>query len=347
MPLSQIYGAITNLRNRLYDRESFRSYDLGVPVISVGNITTGGTGKTPIVAFIAEILAESGEKVCILTRGYGRQNGSNRVIVSDGTKIQNDPIITGDEPLELARKLDGKAAVIADRDRVAASIWAREKLGTTVFVLDDAFQHRRVRRDLDIVVIDATDPFGNGKMLPFGRLREPLENLERADLSILSRSNLAGETGSIIKDIQKIAPGILILECFNEIGSITPLEKFCERISESNSQISENLKTAPALAFCGLGNPGNFFDQLELEQFNVAATLKFRDHHFYDQKDVQTIIETAKKSGAVMLLTTAKDAVKLGKSDLKIPCFVVENRLHFENEKRLRDIIRTAVNSTQ
>lgn len=345
MPLSRIYGAIANFRNRLFDRKTFRSFDLGLPVISVGNITTGGTGKTPIVALIAEILANSGEKVCILTRGYGRRNASSRVIVSDGTRIEEDPKITGDEPLELARKLAGRSSVIADRDRVSAAEWARENLSVSAFVLDDAFQHRRVRRGLDIVVIDATDPFGGGKMLPFGRLREPLANLDRADLIILTRANLPEESAAIVSQIKKIAPEVEVLECFNETESLVRLEDFLNEKSERKTELPGDLKNSSALAFCGLGNPRNFFDQLKREGFNLTAELKFRDHHFYEQKDIQLINATAQDSGDEILLTTAKDAVKLASADLRIPCFVVENRLRFNNEKRLHEIIRAAVRS--
>ena len=170
MALSWIYGRIAGWRNALYERGTLRSFALGAPAISVGNITVGGTGKTPLVAFVARVLAEQGEKACILTRGYGRENPKERVLVSDGRKILVEPKIAGDEPFELAAKLLGRAIVVADANRVAAAQWARGKFNVSVFVLDDAFQHRRARRDLDIVLLDATNPFGNERTLPFGRL---------------------------------------------------------------------------------------------------------------------------------------------------------------------------------
>ena len=145
-----LFGKIADIRNSLYDRDIFKSYSLGARTISIGNITTGGTGKTPLVAYVAKILAEAGEKVCILTRGYGRDS-AGRVLVSDGEKVLVDARTGGDEPVELARKLIGRAIVVADADRVAAAKWAKEKFGITAFVLDDAFQHRRARRDLDIL----------------------------------------------------------------------------------------------------------------------------------------------------------------------------------------------------
>ncbi|MEO8574783.1 MAG: tetraacyldisaccharide 4'-kinase, partial [Pyrinomonadaceae bacterium] len=161
--LGKIYGVGADLRNKSYDRGIFKTHSLGAKTISVGNIMTGGTGKTPLVAYIAEHLAASGEKVCILTRGYGR-GSSGRVLVSDGEQVFVDALTGGDEPVELARKLIGKAIVVADADRVSAAQWAKENFRVTAFVLDDAFQHRRAKRDLDIVCIDTTSPLSFGQL---------------------------------------------------------------------------------------------------------------------------------------------------------------------------------------
>ncbi|HEX3101808.1 MAG TPA: tetraacyldisaccharide 4'-kinase, partial [Pyrinomonadaceae bacterium] len=144
--LASIYAKIADVRNRLYELGVFATYDLGARVISIGNITSGGTGKTPLVARVAEILADRGEKVCILTRGYGRENAERRVLVSDGNEVLADVREAGDEPFELANKLIGKALVIADADRVAAAEGAKRRFGVTAFVLDDGFQHRKAKR---------------------------------------------------------------------------------------------------------------------------------------------------------------------------------------------------------
>ncbi len=195
----------------------------GARTISIGNITTGGTGKTPLVAYIANLLAERGEKVCILTRGYGRKTPSKRVLVSDGLRMLATPEESGDEPFELAQNLFGKAIVIADADRVAAAEWAKRKFGITVFVLDDGFQHRRAVRDVDIVCIDATNPFGGGRMLPAGRLREPLINLRRADAIVITRANLVDDISDLKSEISNFNSDAPVFSSITTITDIVDL----------------------------------------------------------------------------------------------------------------------------
>ncbi len=324
---SRLYGAITNFRNTLYERGVFKSTALGVPVISVGNITVGGTGKTPMVALIAEMLLEKGERVGILTRGYGRENSKQKVLVSDGERILCEAKQSGDEPLELARKLAGKAVIVADADRVSAGIWAREKFGITTFILDDAFQHRRVKRDTDIVLIDATNPFGNRKTLPFGILREPLENLKRADSIIITRANLAENIEDLKSQIRKYTSHCSIYVSENRISNLIDLREFLTAQPETGNQKPETGNRS--LAFCALGNPNNFYEQLRRENFDLVSTQTFSDHHFYTARDIAELTEKAAKSGAEILLTTAKDAVKLQDFNFSMPCFVVEVEMTF------------------
>ena len=325
--LSRLYGAVMNRRNALYERGVFKSVSLGVPVISVGNITVGGTGKTPMVALIAERLFEKGEKVAVLTRGYGRENPKKRVLVSDGERVLVNAKQAGDEPFELARKLLGKASVIADADRAAGGVWAKEKFGITAFVLDDAFQHRRVRRDADIVLIDATNPFGSGKTLPFGILREPLKNLNRADSIVITRANLAGDLSNLKSEIRRYNARCPIYVSENRISKLTELKDFqAGRTTTDYQQPSKN----KAFAFCALGNPSNFYEQLRQEKFNLTAARDYPDHHFYTARDVAELNEQTRRAGANSLLTTAKDAVKLADFNFQMPCFVVETEMVFD-----------------
>src|SRR5436190_22356360 len=216
-----IYGKIVGLRNYLYDRGNLDTFDLGARTISIGNITAGGTGKTPLVAYVASLLASRGETVCVLTRGYGRKDPKKRVLVCDLEQVLADPFTAGDEPYELAQKLVGKAIVIADADRVAAAEWAKRRFGVTVFVLDDGFQHRRAKRDLDIVCIDATDPFGVGAVLPAGRLREPITGLERAGAVVITRSDLVNDISNLRSEILNlVGPGCAVFAAENTISGI-------------------------------------------------------------------------------------------------------------------------------
>lgn len=313
--IGHIYGKVADLRNRLYDRAILESYDLGARTISIGNITTGGTGKTPLVAYVAGLLADGGEKVCILTRGYGRKDPSKRVLVSDGNEIFATPEESGDEPFELAKKLPGKAIIIADADRVAAAGWAIRKFGVTAFVLDDGFQHRRAERDVDIVCIDATDPFGKRQMLPAGRLREPIENLRRADVVVISRADLAG-IENLKFEIADLNPEIPIFTSMNSISRVASLRDGFEG--------SVDVESRRALAFCGLGNPENFYALLRRDGFTLAETRSFRDHHIYSQADIRELEELATSCRAEIFLTTAKDAVKLSEVEFELPCYVVE-----------------------
>lgn len=330
-----IYGKIANVRNMLYDKGVFDVFDARVRVISAGNISAGGTGKTPLVAYIARILADRGEKVCILTRGYGRIDAKKRVLVTDGKQINSDAKHSGDEPFELANKLLGKAIIIADADRVAAASWARRKFGVTVFLLDDGFQHRKVGRGLDIVCIDATDDFKDAKMLPEGRLREPLSGLKRAGAVVITRANLVADISNLRLEISTFNDDAPVFIAKNKISNILRLEDFHAKSQRSPSKF----EVRKAFAFCGIGNPNNFFDQLQQEKMNITGTKAFRDHHIYTQSDVADIEKKARETSSAILLTTAKDAVKLSSLRFEIPCFVVEIEMVLDAADAFKNLI--------
>ena len=341
MPLGHIYNLILKARSALFKKGVARTRDLGVPVISIGNITVGGTGKTPLAAFAAKILAENGRRVCILTRGYKRENPDERVLVSDGKNILAGAKTSGDEPFELAGKLLGVAAVLADKDRASAGMWARENLGSDAFVLDDGFQHLKLKRNLDLVAVDATNPFGNGWLLPMGTLREPAENLKRAGAIILTRANLAEDIDSLKAKVKKFAPGCPVFTSYTKTTKLTFLNDLFSEKTEASLSLPPKEK---ALAFCALGNPQTFFGQLKAEGFDLVDTKKFPDHHPYVQKNILELEETARRKNAEILLTTAKDASKLKKLQFSIPCYVVESELAFDDEPALRELILKTIN---
>lgn len=344
-PVGPIFGALVRVREKLFQKRVLKTFDLGVPVVSIGNLTVGGTGKTPLVAFVARALAAQNHRVCILTRGYKRQNQTKRVLVSDYQRILSKSAEAGDEAFELANKLLGISAVIANRNRVAAGFWAKEHLNSTAFVLDDGMQHLRLERDVEIVTIDATNPFGNGKLLPAGILREPVSALRRADCIVVTRSDLAGNLLDLEAQIKKINARCAVLFAKTRIVELIEIKEFHQKVETSahskNNQF-EKIKAAKqktALAFGGLGNPNAFFEQLRNENFTLSAGFSFPDHSAYAQKDVDAIEEKAREVNAEILLTTAKDAVKLSDFKFSLPCFVIEIEMIFDCDQPLLDLL--------
>lgn len=336
-PLGWLYGLGTDLRGLLYERGILKSHQLGRRTISIGNITTGGTGKTPLVALVSRLLFESGERVCVLTRGYGREHASRRILVSDGEHVFADARTGGDEPVELAFKLIGKCSVIADRDRVSAADWAVRELSSTVFVLDDGFQHRRARRDLDLVCIDATNPFGNRELLPAGTLREKRSGLARADVVVITRTDLAGDATEMIAEIKELAPNAKVFTSSNKIVRISEIAAFLDEKREPSS-FGPVISTT-AFAFCGLGNPLNFFRQLEVNGSSIVSRKAFPDHYYYTSKDIANLEKRAQTAGAEVLITTAKDAVRLANLEISMPCYVAEIETVVTNDAAFREII--------
>lgn len=335
-PISGIYGIFIKARNALYRRGLLRTRQVGVPVISIGNLTAGGTGKTPLVEWTARELASRGRKVCVLTRGYGRNNPGRRVVASNGKELLANVTQTGDEPFMLAEKLNGKAAVICDADRISAAAWAIENLGSDVFVLDDAFQHRQIARDLNILTVDATNPWGNRRTLPGGILREPVSQLSRADCVIITRSN-AETSGELQVEIERLHPGMRIF-----LSRMKPTQLH-EVATNSPVTNADEIKALPSGAFCGVGNGESFFDLLRREGYSLNYERSFRDHHNFTQTDVDEIVHKAQGKGAQAILTTAKDAVKLRSLKFGLPGYVVEIEIEIDRADMLRQLISRAI----
>lgn len=334
-PFSALYSLATRLRLAAYRRRLLSVSKLDALVISVGNITSGGTGKTPLVEWVCRALADEGKRVCVLTRGYRRQNPNQQLVVSDGHKVLANVAAAGDEPSLLARNLLGIAAVICNANRSEAGQWAIKKLQSEVFVLDDGFQHLQLARDLNIVTIDATNPWGGG-LLPVGQRREPLSGLIRGDCFVLTRTDERADTSPITADLQKLVGQRPV---FRSRMIATGLRRLG---GETIDQVSSIQK--PVAAFCGVGNPQSFFDHLRREGFEVAVEHAFPDHHTYQQVDVDRIVAEAVTKGAGGILTTAKDAVKLSALHFELPCYVLEIRISIEEEAQLIRMIRDQLN---
>lgn len=328
-PLSLLYGAVTRTRLSLYRRGTFQTTKLDRPVISIGNITTGGTGKTPLVEYVARTIASQGKKVCILTRGYGRKDPHLQVIVSDGYDVLASPSEAGDEPYLLATKLAGQAAVISSADRIAAGQEAIKDFGTEAFVLDDGFQHLRLARDLNIACIDATNPWGGGRLLPYGRLREAPEGLRRADCVVLTRCDQVESVEALRGEVRELIDGRPIFESRMRPLRLASLKNGPETIAVPGR----------VGAFCAVGNPASFFESLRGLGYEVGLERAFADHHVYSQGDVDALHQLARETGANALITTAKDAVKLKGMAFELPCYVLEIEIAMDDADAFQKVV--------
>jgi tetraacyldisaccharide 4'-kinase len=290
--LSWLYGAIVWLRLFFYRSGLFKTRRVACRVISIGNLTVGGTGKTPITLFLAEQHRLRGIAVGVVSRGYGRADRSAIVPVSDGKQLLATPERAGDEPYFIAERLREVPVVVA-ADRQAGCRWLIERCGVEVILLDDGFQHLALHRDLNILLCDARRPFGNGHLLPRGPLRESPSEAKRADIVILTRAT------------EEVADPRLstktTLRCVFEPTALVHLTtgEICK---------IDTLAGQPLLAFCGIAQPDPFFDLLERAGAVVKKRRVFPDHHRYVTDD---LIQLQKEAGTLRTVTTEKDAVKI------------------------------------
>ncbi|MDD5771473.1 MAG: tetraacyldisaccharide 4'-kinase, partial [Candidatus Omnitrophica bacterium] len=289
--LSLVYGLAVAVISAFY---RVRPRRLRCKVISVGNITLGGTGKTVLVQCLAEKLNRKGRRIAVLTRGYKRNPG---LAGREGM---------GDEPAMLKDKLP-YAAVIVDKNRLRGASRAAREYNADTLILDDGMQQWKIYKDLEIVTIDAENPFGNLRLLPAGFLREPLSALRRADVFVLTNLGPGCDTPAIAKRLRGLNPRALLAEArhcaegFRDLGSPNAILN------------PDAFKGRSALAFSGIGNPGSFEETLSSLGVNIAEALRFADHHDYSRKDLEHILSLAKDRGLDIIVTTEKDAVKVSR----------------------------------
>jgi len=308
-PLSWLYGAAVRMRNHRFDKGE--AHKLPVPVISVGNLTTGGSGKTPLVAAIARELLSKGHRVAVLSRGYRRDNDKPFVLVSDGAREHATAFEAGDEPVELARTVPGLAvAVGADRYRVGLSLL--EKLGPHLMLLDDGFQHRSLARDLDLLCFDASEPVGAWTLLPVGRLREPLGNAKRADAVIVT----GRRDGPLPAEIAQ-------RPSFRATTRISGFAR-CDEVAEP--LLADAFHEVPVALAAGVARPERVRESLDA---TVVRTSYRRDHHRWRADEVEALMDASKGDGARALLVTGKDAVKMDGFSGSLPIYriVVETQV--------------------
>lgn len=319
-PFGPVYSALMRLRAALYAKGFFTVSRLPVPVVSVGNLTMGGTGKTPMVIHLARLSQTLGFKPAIVSRGYGGRAKDPVNIVSDGERVLLPASLAGDEPRHLAESLPG-VPVITSRRRVLGAQYAVTAFGADLIVLDDGFQHLALARDLDIVLFRADAPLGNGRVFPGGDLREPLAALSRADCCVV--------TGTLDNTI----PGALGLPRFLQqpVSIAAPLfaARYRPHSFVGNGQESLPIHTAlgPVLAFCGLAQPEAFQRTLAEIGCEVTRFVPFPDHHPYTAADCAALCAQAGKEGVAALVTTEKDLVKMQAFACSIPLYAVRVEL--------------------
>jgi tetraacyldisaccharide 4'-kinase len=314
-------------------------------VISVGNLTVGGTGKTPLAMWLARWCLEQGWPVAILSRGYGGQPGDEPRVVAAHEATTPVWSTVGDEPYLLAQELPC-VPVVVGRDRVQSGLYAHRRFGAQVLILDDGFQHYRLARNFDMVLIDATNPFGHGALLPRGILREPLRALQRADAVVLSRVELARDhLHAVCQRIRQYYPHGPIYHMTTTIEALTAVDTHAAAKDRHVCVDAIPLRQQRVVAFVGIGNPFAFADTLTQLGCDVVALLVFRDHHPYTVTDWQAIVEMAGRYDASSIVTTTKDQVRLDPAwQTSVPLYTLRIGVSFAaGEALLHQQLRTVM----
>lgn len=300
---SAVYRAGQEIRTAAYSRGLVRSFRPGIPVISVGNLTFGGTGKTPAVIFLCERLIKRGHRPAVLSRGYGGKSGVAVSVVPPETAASGNWATYGDEPCLLAQRLPD-LPVLVGRNRAKAAQWAVERLGTRLVILDDGYQHLRLHRDLNLLVVDFHQPFGNGFLLPRGTLRESVRQLRRADAVILNHVEDPAQTLPLQKNIRRYRRDVPIF-----CARVRPTR--LANLGTGETVGIDRMKGNRLLAVAGIGRPDRFLGLLNEIGIEVAAVCIFRDHCPYRVRQLDRLEEEARRLGGVAIVTTEKDAVRL------------------------------------
>ncbi|MCP4119812.1 MAG: tetraacyldisaccharide 4'-kinase [Desulfobacteraceae bacterium] len=323
---SKVYGVVVKARVALYRAGVLKSKKLPCFVISVGNITAGGTGKTPMTLYVADLVARMGYKVAVVSRGYRGKFEQSGGVVRDGQTICCTPEESGDEPYLIARTLG--VPVLVGKDRYAVGMKAVREFDAQVIVLDDAFQHIKLKRDLDLVLLDAGHPFGNGALIPRGRLREPVSSLERSDARVLTRWDQA----SAPVPLPLSGPGTKSVPVFKTSHVSFIRHTIDDREKGSTLQPGDwsRVRGKSCFLFSGLANNESFRNSCEKKGMKIAGFIEFPDHFWYSRAAVDSIRTGFRNSGADVMVTTEKDYVKIESRFSLSPLVVVGVRIGFD-----------------
>ncbi len=324
-PFSPLYSTVMKSRESLYLKGIKKSYSLNVPVISVGNLTMGGTGKTPVVAYIASQLLAKGFRPAIVSRGYGGAAGNKVNVVSDGREVFMDAKAAGDEPCFLGHSLPG-IHVLTGIVRILPCRYAAEKADCDILILDDGFQHMAVKRDIDLVLFSAASLAGNSRVFPGGDLREPISALKRCSAFVIT-----GMTEELLERATKFKA--LLLQRFPDkpVFFASYDATMAQSLDDKSLQLPASLPS-PLFAFCGIGQPQLFQKTLAAQQIELAGFMPLKDHQPFTPSLIKKINSRAKASGAKALITTEKDLVKIRKEHFALPVFSLQMEVQPEND---------------
>jgi tetraacyldisaccharide 4'-kinase len=302
--ISVLYGAVVYLRRMFFRLHIFKRNQISCPVISVGNLTLGGTGKTPTVIQVAQLLTRSNRRPVVISRGYGRKDEKKIIVVSDGRSVLVDSRTGGDEPVMIGSKLPG-IPVVVGRNRFQAALLALQWFSPDVVVLDDGFQHLRLKRDLDVVLVDAQNPFGNGKLFPAGILREPIDALKRADAVLITRTDMSGDAAKLKATIRQHTKARIFT------SRLVPVDLIDYRSSDIKPLTV--LRGSKVLALSGIASPDSFTLLLKSLGADIVAACTYRDHFDYQKSDLAAVFRKAADEKISMIVTTEKDAIRIKK----------------------------------
>jgi tetraacyldisaccharide 4'-kinase len=300
--ISLLYGMVVHLRALAYSWGLLRTRGLPIPVISIGNITLGGTGKTPATVNVAGILLRHGRKPVVLSRGYGRSDRSAVLVVSDGISKILDPLSGGDEPVLIASR-HPRVPVVVGADRYRSGRVAIGRFHPDIVILDDGFQHMRLKRNLNIVLIDAVDPFGSGRLFPAGILREPMTALKRADIVLITREDIAENVVRLKETVRQNTDAPIFTARYSPRDVMD--------VATGETRPLEYLRGKPVFAFAGIASPDPFFSLLRTLGAIVTGTAVYRDHYSYTRSDLADLVRQSGERSSALLATTEKDGVRL------------------------------------
>jgi len=331
---AKLYEMGVRLRIALYETNYLKSRRLNAPVISVGNLTLGGTGKTPLVSFLARYLRDEGYEVAILSRGYKRAS-RGRIEVSNEKAVLCSPREAGDEPYLLAEQCAG-VRVIVDENRYQAGKWLEDQASISAFILDDGFQHLSLARDLNLILIDATEPLEANEMAPFGRLREPLTSLRRADAVIITRADQPFDQAAIKTVIAHYCrPETPVFYAYHDLTGLRNLK-------EGKTIAPATLTRRPVAAVSGIARPDRFVDDLRHFGMTIALRRDFVDHHRYRREEFLEVLSNAQGAGAEAVIITEKDAVNLPPgvvASSRLPIYAAQIEFRCEVEIALKGLV--------